>query len=107
MFEYQIKDTDFHTNILVRKLEDGQNPRMVLKPISVSKEKEDRKPLDPYHRNIKSDITMFIDLKNRESYVRFLDQVKFMGMNSAKYHYYLITLVVYLFIFYAEQNNLY
>lgn len=59
------------------------------------KEKEDRIPTDPYRRNdMKNEITIFLDLKNVNSYKKFLDQAKFMGMNTAKYHYFLITLVI-------------
>lgn len=93
LFEYQIKDTDFHTNILVRKLDSVAHARKILKPISAIKEREDKMPLDPSKRFLKNEITIFLDLKNSQNYVKFLDQAKFLGMNTARYHYFLITLV--------------
>lgn len=106
LFEFQIKDTDFHTNIHVRKLDDVSNVasmRKTLKPISQLKDGGDGGAgggsggsgvYDPYKRNQKNEITVFLDLSSTENYAQFLQQVKNMGMNTPKYHYFLITLVI-------------
>lgn len=40
-----------------------------------------------------NEITMMVDLDSRESYVKFLNQIKNLGMIKEKYHYLLVTLV--------------
>lgn len=107
LFEYQIKDTDFHTNILVRKLDDVKNARVILKPISELKDTGERGgTFDPYKRNQKNEITFFLDLRTNESYARVFETVKALGMNTSRYHYFLNTLVnIKMCFFLCEYRN--
>jgi hypothetical protein len=45
------------------------------------------------NKKLFNEITMMVDLDSRDSYIKFLNQIKNLGMIKEKYHYLLVTLV--------------
>lgn len=97
-----MKDTDFFSNILVQKLDNSMNFSSVLNLIQ-SNENENKIPAETYKAKVKN-ITIFLDLDKVDTYIKFFEQAKNKGMTSAKYHYLLVTLVIFFKQFEKEEK---
>jgi len=93
LLDYQMRETDFITNILPRKIvdmTDGVDFLRMLEDEFVIVKNEPSMP-----RSQKgNEITVMIDFEDKENYVKFLSQIKRLGIKKIHFHYVLVTLAV-------------
>jgi len=93
LLDYQMRETDFITNILPQKiidLTDGIDFLRILEDEFVI-EKNDQ-PIPPTQKM--NEITVMIDFEDKDNYVKFLSQIKRLGIKKIHFHYVLVTLAV-------------
>jgi hypothetical protein len=86
LLDYQMKETDFVTNIIVRKIDNPSNCSSVFRSIE-----------NVLLKNVIAEdglkATIFVHLDSKESYIQFINQIKKFGSTKIRYHFVLITLV--------------
>ncbi|CAF0748574.1 unnamed protein product [Brachionus calyciflorus] len=92
---YQMRETDFVTNILARKIENDIEWRNILKSIEdqILSSQQRITPSLTLKQNT-FDVTVMVDLDSKDDYLNFLNQVKFMGNNKVKYHFLLVNMAL-------------
>lgn len=98
LLDYQMRETDFLTNILARRINTLSDGIDLLRRLE-SEFKLDIKPKSPLPNPTTSEITIMIDFEVKENMVAFLSQIKKLGIKKIHFHYVLVTLVGHLLVF--------
>jgi hypothetical protein len=89
MIAYQTKNKDFIQRIKIRKVSNIKHSIDMLREI----ERTATNPTDDSPIMKLKDVIVIVDFDNMETYDKFLDFVKDLGMTKTNYHYVLATLV--------------
>lgn len=89
MIAYQTKSKDFIQRIKIRKVSNIKHSIDMLREIELTA----TNPTDDSPVMKLKEVTVIVDFDNMETYDKFLDYVKDLGMTRTNYHYVLATLV--------------
>lgn len=90
-----MRETDFLTNILARRISQLSDGIDLLRTLEQDFRFEKSVPSSSGFGNKNNEMTVMVDFANKDDYVKFLGKIKSLGIKKIRFHYILVSLVIY------------